>query len=309
MFFSKSVAFNPKTDIPSLTGKVILVTGGNTGLGRQSVLDLARQNPAQIWLASRNIAKADKAIEEIRAEVPNAPITALKLDLASFESIRNAAETFRKGSDRLDILMLNAGIMATDPGLTKEGYEIQFGTNHMGHALLTKLLLPTLLKTADMPNVEKPRIVVLSSMANGAAPPEGIRYDSLKQEAPFSTTWTRYGQSKFANILYARALAKHYGDKLLAVSVHPGVVDTDLALPMQANSLFFKIVWPVARYFNTPVQDGVKNQLWASVAKDVKNGEYYIPVGQLATNDQMRNEELIDKFWTWTKDELKGIDA
>lgn len=125
--------------------------------------------------------------------------------------------------------MNNAGIMACPEGLTKEGYEIQFGTNHVGHALLTKLLLPTLQRTAKGAPEGSVRIVNLSSMGEQMAPkPDGIKFDHLK--APNSggiNTWTRYGQSKLANVLFAKALAKRYPE-IVSTSVHPGVVQTEL---------------------------------------------------------------------------------
>ncbi|KIV83288.1 hypothetical protein PV11_05326 [Exophiala sideris] len=173
------VSFNPSKDIPSLQGKVILVTGGNIGLGRQSILEFSRHDPAQIWLAARNLDKARVTADEIKQHVPGAPIKLLELDLTSFESVKNAAKTFGEESDRLDILMCNAGIMMAPPGVTKEGYEIQFGTNHMGHALLTRLLLPVLEKTAARSDADV-RVVSMSSYGHSSAPKEGMVFGSLQ---------------------------------------------------------------------------------------------------------------------------------
>src|SRR5687768_9558515 len=167
---SKSVKFDPDVDIPSLKGKVILVTGGNSGLGKESVLQFAKHNPKEIWLGARSEAKAQEAIKDIKAKIPNAPIKFVKMDLASFASIHDSARAFTQMSDRLDILLLNGGIMSVPPGTTDDGYEVQFGTNHMGHALLTKLLLPTLLRTAD--TGADVRVTVLASSAHQYAPPE-----------------------------------------------------------------------------------------------------------------------------------------
>lgn len=202
------VSFNPDKDIPDLEGKVVLVTGGNIGLGRESVYQLAKHNP-QIFLAARDKAKADATIADIKKELPNAKITFLELDLASFASVKKAADTFEASSKRLDILMNNAGIMACPAGLTKEGYEIQFGTNHMGHALLSKLLLPTLQRTAKEPGSDV-RIINLSSWGNNFAPKGGLIFDAMKTDMQSYTTFSRYGQSKLANILFNRELAKRY---------------------------------------------------------------------------------------------------
>ncbi|KAK1765024.1 hypothetical protein QBC33DRAFT_545526 [Phialemonium atrogriseum] len=187
---SKSVAFNLDKDIPPLNGKVILVMGGNIGLGKQCVLEFARHNPHQIQLASRNLDKAKAAADEIRAQVPDAPIKILELDLTSFDSVKRAASTVLSASSRLDILMLNAGIMAIPPGLTSSGYELQFGTNHMGHALLTKLLLPLLTNTAAAD--ADVRVVSLSSHGHVYLPRGGFRFDSLRTTADSMGAYWRY---------------------------------------------------------------------------------------------------------------------
>lgn len=138
-------------DIPDLSEQVIIVTGGNAGLGLETIRQLGRHNPARIYLGARSRAKAEAAINELKSSNPQiAPISFLELDLASFASVRAAAETFSRAESRLDILMNNAGIMMTPEGLTKEGYEIQFGTNVMGPALFTHCLLPILQKTAKI---------------------------------------------------------------------------------------------------------------------------------------------------------------
>ena len=142
--------FTPSKDIPSLSGKVIVITGANGGLGYESLIQLASHNPSKIYLCARSREKYEKAMKGITAAVPEAAsITSyLELDLTSLSSVDSAAKSFADKESRLDILMNNAGIMAQPPGLTKEGYEVQFGTNHMGHALFTKRLLPILSKTA-----------------------------------------------------------------------------------------------------------------------------------------------------------------
>ncbi|KAK2071266.1 hypothetical protein P8C59_005703 [Phyllachora maydis] len=214
--FSSGVAFRPDKDIPPLIDKVILVTGGNIGLGKAAIDVLAQHEPATIWLAARSPEKAEAAIADVLAQARAAGIARppavrfLELDLTSFASIRRAARTFRDAADRLDVLMLNAGVMATPPGLTSEGYELQFGTNHVGHALLTKLLLPTLLSTAARPAADV-RVVVLSSAAHMMAPRGGVKLDAVTSpDCHGMYTWRRYGQSKLANILFARQLALEY---------------------------------------------------------------------------------------------------
>lgn len=306
VFGKKSVAFNPEKDIPSLDGKVILVTGGNIGLGQQSILEFSRHNPAQIWLAARNLEKAQAAADEIRKYVPNAPIKLLEMDLASFASVSKAATTFSAQSDRLDILMLNAGIMAAPAGLTKDGYELQFGTNHMGHALLTKLLLPVLKSTAQRGC--DVRVVALSSSGHALAPSGGIKFDSLKTSADSLGAYVRYGQSKLANVLFARQLAKEY-PQFTVTAVHPGLVHTNLqAGATGAGFLMGTVASRIVTLFKIPVDQGVLNQLWVSVAKGVKSGEYYVPVGvDGSVSSNGKNDELAKKLWDWTERELAKI--
>ncbi|SPO04194.1 related to alcohol dehydrogenase homolog Bli-4 [Cephalotrichum gorgonifer] len=284
-------------------GKVILVTGGNIGLGKQTILELSRHGPAQIWLASRNLEKAQVAADDIKRQIPGSRIELLELDLTSFESIRKAVTTFKSKSDRLDILMLNAGIMATLPGLTKEGYEIQFGTNHMGHAYLTKLLLPVLETTARTGDV---RIVSLSSDGHTMWPQGEFHFESLKTPADSLGPYKRYFRSKLANVLWVRQMAKVYPQFTVA-AIHPGVVQTNL---MDSASGTPAIVRTMTRFFYgflKTVEDGAKNQLWASVSKDVQSGEYYTPVGITgkASVDGM-NDHLAKEVWDWTQRELEA---
>ena len=303
----KSVPFKPERDIPSLDGKVVLVTGGNIGLGKQCVLEYARHNPAQIWLAARNLDKAKAAVDEIQQQLSKpAPIKLLELDLSSLESVKKAASTVSAESDRLDILMLNAGIMAAPPGLTKDGYELQFGTNYIGHALLAKLLHPMLEKTATIPNADV-RVIMLSSHGHMYAPkPEGIRFDTLKTNAEALGPYSRYGQSKLAMILWARQAAKLY-TQFTVTSIHPGVVRTNLMNNATGSSMVIRVLGKVANKLVTPVDQGVRNQLWASVAKGVESGEYYEPVGIGGTATEFgKDETLAKKVWEWTEQELKG---
>ncbi|KAK2608958.1 hypothetical protein QQS21_002534 [Conoideocrella luteorostrata] len=300
-----AIPFDPAKDIPSLEGKVILVTGGNNGLGKQSICEYAKHNPRQIWLAARNVAAAQAVVDEIHQLKPDASVRVLELDLTSFASVKKAAQRFVTECDRLDILMLNAGIMAASPGLTENGYEIQFGTNHVGHALLTKLLLPTLERTAQ--SRADVRVVVLSSRGHFLAPREGIRFDSLKTTADELKPFERYGQSKLANVLFARQLAAHY-PHLTVTSVHPGIVRTNLVNSMSGVSFTERLLSPIANYWFTPVNQGAKNQLWASVSQfDIKSGEYYEPVGVSRKASRLaRDEDLAKELWDWTAHELEG---
>ncbi|KAI9817472.1 MAG: hypothetical protein M1827_001082 [Pycnora praestabilis] len=302
MVFGKT--FTPETDIPDLSGKVILVTGGNTGLGKETILQLAKHDPSYIYLAARTPSKAEAAISEIKTSVPKASITYLPLDLSSLASVKDAADKFNSQSQRLDILMNNAGIMAVPEGETKDGYEIQFGTNHMGHALLTKLLLPTLLKTAEKQSAGEVRIVNLSSEGHNLAPWTGIIFDQaklLKQGA-----WPRYGQSKLANILFARELARRY-PTITSVAVHPGLIKTDLYAPNRKSNAIVRygmmLMGPLIMH---DVPEGARNQLWAATSQEgVVSGAYYKPVASKSSGSgNSRDEKLANKLWDWTENEL-----
>lgn len=306
--FSGGVSFTA-SNIPSLEGKVILVTGGNIGLGKQSVLEFARHGAKEIWLASRSAEKADQAIQDIKKEVPDANIKPLSLDLTDLESVRNAARTFAQSSQQLDILLLNAGIMASPAGLTKDGYEVQFGTNHVGHALLTKLLTPVLDRTAARPGSDV-RVVVLTSSGAAFAPAGGIQYDTLRTTAEGMSTWTRYGQSKLANALFARQLAKERPSWTTA-AVHPGVVNTNLGQHVGNMHWVFGQLMRLASLVLTTVEAGTRNQLWAAAAPraDVKSGEMYFPVGDLTGGHRgpyYNDDALAKKLWDWTEGELEG---
>lgn len=297
--------YNPSRDIPSLEGKVILITGGNIGLGKQSALDLSGHGPAEIWLAARNAQKADAALAELRSHAPDVSVRFLQLDLASFESIKTAARTFTSAVSRLDILLLNAGVMGCPPGKTKEGYEMHIGTNHIGHALLLKLLTPLLARTAAEQPRSGVRVVTVSSVAHKFSVSGGINFDILKTNGEVSSPNNLYGQSKLANLVYATEFAKHHPE-IISVSIHPGTVKTDLQTS-GGNLLMRGFQRFVVPLIGVEVDEGVKSQLWAATAASVKSGEYYEPVGVPGKGNALsKNEELGRKLWEWTEKELAG---
>lgn len=304
------IQFDPDRDIPALSGKVILITGGNSGLGKESIFQLAKHDPANIFMGARSETRAREAIDDIKKIVPNAKVQFLQLDLSSFDSVRNAANQVLASSERLDVLMNNAGIMATPAAVTKEGYEIQFGTNHMGHALLTKLLLPLLEKTAARPDGDVRIINLSSNAADNQAPKEGLILSDVKSPMLAMSTWARYGQSKIANVYFTQQLAKRY-PQIKSVAIHPGIVNTNLTSgPKQSFKIMIPILFVVSRLFFTPVKDGVLNQLWAATAKseDVKQGGFYYPVGvEFKGKPIMANETLSDALWDFTEKEIKAL--
>ncbi|KAH7250290.1 uncharacterized protein BKA55DRAFT_511308 [Fusarium redolens] len=304
---TKGVSFNPDKDIPDLSGKVILVTGGNTGLGFEVIYQLSKHKPKHIYLAARSEEKANEAIKTLREKNPNVgPITFLQLDLGSFTSIKAAAASFISMSDRLDILINNAGIMAVPEGLTEDGYEIQFGTNHVGPALFTTHLLSILKATAA--ESTDARVVFLSSELENMAPKNSYLLDGLKTTLPQLSTWARYGQSKLAAVHYAQALANHNPD-LKVMSIHPGVIATNLSGPVVKNYNFLMAaLFKVAMKFVTvSVEEGTLNHLWAATSPDAKSGVFYFPVGIQGKGSSLsKNSKLRDQLWDWTETELKS---
>lgn len=304
--FNISSSFNPSKDIPDLTGKVILVTGGNNGLGKETILQLAKHNPHKIFMASRTESKARDAIASIKSQISQeVDIEYLPLDLASFPSIKKAADQVTARTDRLDILVLNAGIMAVPSAKTAAGQEIQLGTNHVGHFLLTKLLLPTLERTAEKYHSDV-RILSVSSAAWQMAPKLDtiVSTEKLLAQKP----WTCYGASKAANIMFAAEMARRY-PQFTSVSLHPGMIKTDLYTPnLEVN--------PFVRYgsallggliFQT-VEAGTLNQLWLAAGarkEQIKNGQFYTPVGKAESNKWANNADAGKKLWEWTEQELK----
>lgn len=300
----KGVLFNPATDIPSLVGKVILITGGNLGLGKQTALDLAKHSPSELWIAARSADAGNAAVEEIKKVSPGVQVNFLPLDLSSFKSVKEAARTFLGSTSRLDILYMNAGIMGGPHVMTEDGYERQFGINHVGHALLFKFLKPLMLKTAAIPGADV-RIVVLSSAGHRFGKKD-LLFNSMKSKAEDLSPTDKYCHSKLANAVYARALAKNI-PQITSVSVYPGDIQTGLFSSNGGSWMITLLRTVVVPLTSVSVQEGAKNQLWAGTAKGVKSGEYYEPIGVLGkASRQADSDELAKKLWDWTEKELEG---
>ncbi|KAH8430538.1 uncharacterized protein LDX57_008202 [Aspergillus melleus] len=291
-------------DIPDLQGQVIIVTGGNVGLGYETIRQLSQHNPARIYLAARSSAKAEKAIADLKQSNPAyTNISILELDLASFTSIKSAASTFLSREPRLDILINNAGIMMTPEGLTADGYEIQFGTNVLGPALFTQLLLPTLRATAELN--PQTRMVMLSSAAHARAPSDVYNFDELRTTAPNRHTTERYTTSKLANLHYARALAERE-KSVKIIPVHPGMVATNLHHASTGTFLkpFLNVAVCLAA---TPVEKGALSQIFAAVSPDAKSGQYYGPIGKEEAGSKLsQDRELQERLFRWVQGELRG---
>lgn len=297
--------FNPIQDIPDLAGKVCLITGGNSGLGEATLAALAQHGPEKLYLAARSRPKAEEALLRIKASSPaaqSANIEILEMDLASFSSIKAAALRLNSEASRLDLLHLNAGVAMIPPTTTKDGYEVQFGTNFLGHALLTQLLMPKLLETAALPNADVRVVSLTSAIHRVFVPKEGIIFDDLHSSMAKTGGAALYGQAMLSKILMARELAERY-PQITFTSLHPGGVKSNVySGEKDANWFFINcLVRPMVALTGMSNEEGAKTQLWCSFSRDVVNGTYYEPIGTTGKESRLaRNTELASKLWDWT---------
>jgi NAD(P)-dependent dehydrogenase (short-subunit alcohol dehydrogenase family) len=256
-------------DIPDQAGRVAVITGANTGLGYETALALAERG-AHVVLAVRNLDKGKDAAARIAAKSPRGEVALQELDLTSLDSVRAAARQLRADHDRIDLLINNAGVMWTPKSNTKDGFELQFGTNHLGHFAFTGLLLDRLLPVAGS------RIVTVSSTGHRIL--ADIHFDDLQWERSYNRV-AAYGQSKLANLLFTyelqRRLASH--GTTVAAAAHPGGSNTELTRNLPP------LVRPATdRLFGLIAQDaaaGALPTLRAATDPAVLGGQYYGPDG------------------------------
>jgi NAD(P)-dependent dehydrogenase (short-subunit alcohol dehydrogenase family) len=296
-------------DIPSQAGKTALITGANSGIGYQAAVELARHG-AHVLLGCRNAAKGAAALSKLLAEVPTASAEVVSLDVASLASIREFAASFAARGVKLDLLINNAGVMALPTReLTADGFERQFGTNHLGHFALTGLLIPQLLAAPA------PRVVTVASLAhrNGK-----IVFDNLQSEKKY-VPWDAYNASKLANILFARELQRRAtaaGTPLLSIPVHPGVSVTNIIdNGPGATGLKVVVLKLLAPVLMQPDTAGALPTLYAATSPDAKGAEYIGPDGFMEMKGapvvvQPKPQALDDvvgkKLWT-VSEELTGV--
>ncbi|TVY22488.1 putative oxidoreductase [Lachnellula hyalina] len=304
------VDFKPEKDIPSLEGKVIFVTGGTAGLGSVTIRALAKHEPEHIYFSGRNKKAGELLIAHIRETNPSVSLTFLEMDLCSLSSVKAASEKF--AHKRLDILICNAGIMAAPPALSTDGYEIQFATNHLGHAMLIQQLLPIMLETTKIPEADV-RIVCLSSDGWATHPKGGVQFSGLKTvQDRFLGPSIRYGQSKLANVVYAAELARRF-PSITSVSIHPGVINTGLLqnAPLLSRALVYTL--NKVNYLDVVTEEqGSLNSLYMAVGMhktEVVNGGFYRPMGVLCNHKLdavAKSEDFAKQLWVWTETALKG---
>ena len=294
------------SNIPNMNGKIVVITGANSGIGYQTALEMAR-NGATVCLACRNVNKAEAAMASIKLQVPKADLIFLRLDLSDLSSVKRCARNAASKLDRIDILINNGGIMAIpDKQLTKDGFEMQIGTNHFGHFALTGLLLPLLLKS------EEPRIVNLSSLAHTLI----LKFDmdNLDFKNDDYNSVRAYCNSKLANMLFSLALQKYIDDKgynILVANCHPGISNTNLihSGPKLEKSTFAGQVasWATWLFCQSEPMGALPTLYAATNPNVVKNG-YYGPLFEFRGSARptwksflANDEKLAHELWEYSQ--------
>ncbi|CAK8674464.1 retinol dehydrogenase 14-like [Clavelina lepadiformis] len=288
-----------------LDGKTVIVTGANNGVGFETAKDLAGRG-ARVIMACRNMEKAEEAKQKILEEVKGADLVLKKLDLASLESVREFAQDINENESRLDILINNAGIMACPQWKTKEGFEMQLGTNHIGHFLLTKLLLDLIKKSAPS------RIVIVSSLAYKWG---SMSWDNMMHEKDYDPSRV-YCASKLANVLHCRELTRRLeGTGVTCNSLHPGAVNTGLQSHVNESShlpffqrMISKVMMPIGQrfFFITPKQ-GAQTSIYCAIAPELDgvSGKYFNKCAEERLQAHALRDEDAKKLWEMSEEWIK----
>jgi NAD(P)-dependent dehydrogenase (short-subunit alcohol dehydrogenase family) len=297
-------------DLPDLSGRVFVVTGGNSGLGLETARELSRKG-AHVVIACRDGARGAAAVQDVKASVPKASVETMALDLANLASVRSFAADFQGRHRQLHGLCNNAGVMALPQRKTADGFEMQLGTNHLGHFALTGLLLETLLATPGA------RVVNVSSSAHRIG---RIQFDDLHGERRYSK-WPAYGQSKLANLLFTYELgrrAEKAGVDLVCAASHPGYAATNLQAVgprMEGSALGERFMSLGNRLFSQTAAKGALPTLYAAAAPGVRSGDYFGPdsPGELwgspkkvRSSKQSHDTEVAAQLWQ-VSEETTGV--
>ncbi len=296
-----------ETDVPDESGRVAIVTGSNTGLGYDTARVLAARG-AKVVMAVRDTAKGEAAAARIRGITPRADVTVHKLDLGSLDSVRTASAELAAAYPRIDLLINNAGVMYPPKQSTADGFELQFGTNHLGHFALTGLLLKNML------SVDGSRVVAVASIAHRIK--AKIDFADLQWEHRRYDRVAAYGQSKLANLMYAYDLQRRLSAanaKTISVAAHPGVAATELVRHVPGASLP-GVSWLSGRLLNTS-ELGALPTLRAATDPAVRGGQYWGPDGfkelrgypkLVDSSTQSHDTAIQDRLWT-VSEELTGV--
>ena len=272
----------------SLKGKTAVITGANTGIGKETAVDLAKRG-ARVIIGCRNMEKGKAALQEVQERSGSKDVVIDKLDLASLASVRKFADTILKNESRLDILINNAGVMACDYQKTEDGFEMQFGTNHLGHFLLTMLLLDRLKRSAPS------RIINVSSSAH-AMGSQKINFDDIHFEKSYGR-WGAYFNSKLANVLFTRELSKRLeGTHVTVNALHPGVVSTELQRHMFLSS---PLAYPIRWYLFKTAEQGAQTTVYCAVSEEMEgiSGKYLADCAFKEPCKGAQDDDAAKKLW------------
>ncbi|GKT46450.1 WW domain-containing oxidoreductase [Colletotrichum spaethianum] len=290
--------------ICKLSGKVVLVTGANSGIGVETARAI-HATGATLFLTARDLAKARQAVDSVKngpGPKSDAPIHAIELRLDSLASVRSAAKAFLSKSDKLNLLILNAGVMATPEGKTEDGFETQFGTNHLGHFFLFQLLKPALL-AASTPEFQS-RVISVSSMAHRFGK---VRFDDFNFTKDPYEPWSAYGQSKTANIYFANEVERRYGSKgLHALSLHPGIIATNLSQYLPKEHLESIAKDEALQKNMKSIPQGAATTIYAAISKEWegRGGKYLSDLVEQGPADMGSQSE--PGYAPWAYDEVSA---
>lgn len=273
-----------------VTGKVVIITGANSGIGKETAIELARRG-AKVYIACRDMDRGEAAKKEIIQESASQNVFFWKIDLASFKSIREFAINFAREETKLDILINNAGVMACPRSFTQDGIEMQFGVNHLGHFLLTNLLLELIKSSAPS------RIINVSSMGHLFGK---INKSDLMSKDSYGS-FKAYNQSKLANVLFTKELARRLsGTNVSVYALHPGVIDTELGRHMQVNKFNIKRLQSAVRgWFLKTAKAGAQTTITCAIDPELEqvSGEYFSNCRVAKCNPAANDPELA--CWLW----------
>ena len=271
-----------------LDGKTVVITGGNSGIGKETAVDLARRG-ARVIIGCRNLQKGKEALKEIKERSGNSNVFLEELDLASLESVRTFADKILNLESRVDVLINNAGVLMCPYQKTKDGFEMQFGTNHLGHFLLTMLLLDRLKRS------QPSRIINVSSSAHRMGS-DKINFADINFEKSYDR-WAAYYNSKLANVLFTRELSKRLeGTHVTVNALHPGAVSTELQRHMFFSSFWF---YPIRWYmFKTPEQ-GAQTSIHCAVSEEMDrvSGKYLCDCRIVEPSKGAQDDDAAEKLW------------
>ncbi|KAG8993220.1 hypothetical protein FRB93_002057 [Tulasnella sp. JGI-2019a] len=302
--FPPKLHFIPSRDMPDLSGKVMIVTGGNTGIGKETIQELLKKN-AKVYMASRSRTRAEEAINDLENKTGKRAIF-LELDLASLDSITKAAKEFQRHETVLDVLFNSGGVMSPPiDQLTADGYDLQFGVNCLGHAHLTLLLIPQLIAGARLSSDGRARVVNVSSNGAYGAGNPGIYFDAMTDTPQRKAKgMTLYSISKYGNVLFSDELAKRYADQgIVSTALHPGSIQTELArnIPRWIQRvIIFLLLYPV--------EYGALTSLWAGTSPETRDmsGNWLIPWARVGKIGRSSDPKIGEKLWDWIEEQRKG---